>query len=257
MRVLFLLALAVACAALPKRALAAKPEESAIEFVGIEKASPNDLKDAAKRELEAFFEHDRRPADASDAAWSMELHLREEGYAQAKVGFRIEKDRLVFEVQEGPRAEIGSVVLTGVRSVKVEELLRYFDYPDRPVFRYREVEAGAQKVEHHYLLRGYYRVKVHPPEVHWNADQSLANVTVAVEEGLRYVIRDVAFEGIDAIELDLVGEPYHVRRPSLAAARVRRQLREEGRQFAKVAAEAILNEETGAVTIRVVADPGP
>ena len=257
MRAVLLVALVAACAASPKSPDTREVEEGVIEFVGNERVSSSELKDSAKRELRAFFEHDRRPADASDAAYSMEIHLREEGHAQGTVTFRIEEDRVVFEVHEGPRAEIGSVVLTGVRVMLAKELLEYFDYPDRPLFRFREVAAGARSVEHHYLLEGYYRVKVGTPEIHWNEDRTVANVTIAVEEGLRYEIQAVEFEGVDPIDLDLVGEPFHVRRPAGAAAMVRRQLRGQGRQFATVWAEGIIAEATGAVTIRIVAEPGP
>ncbi|MHC4340108.1 MAG: BamA/OMP85 family outer membrane protein [Planctomycetota bacterium] len=257
MRAALLVALVAACAFAAEKEEGQPPEEGIVEIVGNQEVSERGLKASARRELRAFFEEGRRAADASDAAHSMELHLRREGYANGSVAFRIEEERLVFTVTEGSRVELDVVVLTGVRSVSTDTLLKYFDYPDRPVFRLMEIEAGAQNLEHFYLLQGYLRVRVGEPQVTWNEERTRANVVVAVEEGQRFEIEAVEFEGIDPVDLGLVGEPYHVRRPSLAAARVRGLLREKGLQFAKVRAEPEIDEKTGAVTIRFVAEPGP
>ena len=87
--VLGCLLLVVSCASTAKED-AADPLaaiEDQIEFSGNEAVSRRDLVAAARRELRSYAEHGRRPADAADAAYSMELLLREQGFAHGVVVF--------------------------------------------------------------------------------------------------------------------------------------------------------------------------
>ena len=104
----------------------------------------------------------------------------------------------------------------------------------QPVFVRSQVEAAAAELESFYLLRGYYRVVVRVDRVAWSGDRSEADVTIAVDEGIRYEVTRIEFEGIEPLDLGLVGHPYQARLPVQAAAGLRRKLLEEGYQRCRI-----------------------
>ena len=234
-----------------------------VVFEGVENFSERELRFAALREVREY-EKTRRAADAADAAWAMEGALLDEGYAHAKVDFRIEGDTLRFLVAEGPRAYFAMLRFTGVRHIDVDTLHRYFEFPstgfmgtELPVFREGLIGSAAAEVERHYLLNGYLDVVVDPPVVTWNEDRTKASVVVGIAEGRRYVVVAVEAYGVEAAPLDVVGKPYHPRLPIEAAARMRRKLYDKGHQYAKVDSSFLIDRKQALVTIRLDVVPGP
>jgi len=241
-----------------------------ILFEGLVEARARDLRFAARRELSEFEARGRRDADLEDAAYAMELALREGGFAHASVAFRREPERVVFVVHEGPRVVLDGIEFPGAAAFSRKELEARFERPRRRLFADKEeawfrlarVEAGVRDLERAYLLAGYHRVRVGPPRVFWSEDRARARVEVPVEEGPRFTVAQVEVEGAPEEEAAearaaLLGAPYHVRRPYEAAARIRGRLLAAGHQSAEVSAEAELDEAsaTAKVTLRVA--PGP
>jgi len=240
---------------------------SSVAISGNEHVSRTLLMAAARRELRSYAENGLRPADAADAAWSMELLLRNEGYPDGVVEFAIDADVLRFTVIEGPRATLGKVTLHGVKRVPYDEAAALFALPGPgvfgegdPLFRLADLEGAVLELQHLYLLRGFKQVRIHGPEVRWTEDRTRADVAYTVIEGPQYVVRAVDFEGIEPRDLGLVGEPYHARTRAQTAARVGAALRGDGHQFAFVKVEEEFQEgdaETVGVLLRVVGRPGP
>jgi len=234
-----------------------------VAFVGNERISDSALRNAARRELEAFAER-RQPADAADAAYSMEQELRQRGHPHGTVTFAVEADEVTFTIDEGPRAYLDEVRFEGRESVPPETLLRFFEFEGagalgtgKPLFRLADIEGATAKVERFYLREGFHEVRVKAPAVTWSEDRTLATVTVAVEEGRWFSVSAVEFEGMDPVDLDLVGRPYHARLPVAAAALLRSRLHDEGRIFSKVTATADVDETTGRVVLRFDVERSP
>jgi len=222
------------------------------------------LLEAARRELRSFEEHDRDKADAADAAYGMTAYLRDEGYAHARVEFELLPDRLRFKVNEGPRATLGTLTFSGIRAFTKEEFSPLFDFPGTgalgtgdPLFVANRIDAAVTKLERFYLLRGFYRVRIEITDVDWREDLRQADVTITVEEGIRYSVAAVEFEGIAPMDLGLIGKPYNVRLPVEAAAQIRRRLLDDGRQRCDVDQDAEVDDATGQVTLRFEVDAGP
>jgi outer membrane protein insertion porin family len=218
----------------------------------------------ARREIRAFEEHGRRPAEAADAAYAMEAYLRSEGFAHARVDFALEEERLLFRVQEGPRAYVRSITFEGARTLGKPDFEQLFAFEGAgplgtgdPLFVLSQIEGAVEKLERTYLLRGFYRVRAEVARVDWSDDRSQADVTVSIEEGLRHVVKTVEFRGMDPVELGLAGRPYHVRLPVQAAATIRRRLLDEGRQRCSVDYHASVDDLTGEVGLLFTVDPGP
>ncbi|MGH7163422.1 MAG: BamA/OMP85 family outer membrane protein [Planctomycetota bacterium] len=265
-RAALLVAVAAACASRG----APGERDLPVLFEGLVEARKRDLRFAARRELADFQTRGRRDADLEDAAYAMELHLREAGFAHAQVRFRREPERAVFEVEEGPRATLESVAFPGATAFAEPELRARFDlrrragpFSRKARFRMSAIEGGVADVERMYLLAGYHRVAVGPPRVAWSEDRARASVEIPVQEGARYTVGQVTLEGAPGEEVErmakaeLVGAPYHVRLPFEVAARVRGRLLDEGRLRAEVSARAEIDDaaSTARVVLRVV--PGP
>jgi len=252
---LFVVLAAAACASPPPVEEAEPGPE--VTFVGNDRVGDWALRAAARRELAAFRES-RRPADAADAAYSMDLELRERGHPHGKVTFAIGPDRVTFTVDEGPRAYLDEVRFEGRESVPPDTLLRFFEFEGagalgtgKPLFRLAAIEGATGKVERFYLREGFHDVQIKAPAVTWNEDKTLATVTITVDERRWYSVAAVEFEGMEPVELDLVGRPYHARLPVAAAALLRSRLHNEGRIFSEVTAAAEVDEATGRVVIRL------
>ena len=247
---------------------AAEPEFP-VRITGQRNVAERDLRASARRELRSFANNGRRPADAADAAYAMEGQLHEKGYAHGTVQFELTEAELVFTVDEGPRTYLGEVFFDRAENVEEAELKKFFAFEGagplgagRPLFKRDQVEAAATEVERYYQLEGHLRVVVGEVQVGWDESRSVATVTVPVEEGPRYTVTEVAFEGADDLPLGagpdrLVGGPYHVRLPVEVAARVRRILLDRGHQYPEVRARAEIDEEAATVVIRIRVDPGP
>jgi len=260
-------ALLAACASAEKK----EPEDAGppplpVALTGNDEISERDLLYAARRELDAFQKKGHRPADLADAGYAMELALRREGFAHARVAFRMEPseeapESVTFEIREGPLVRIAALSFPGARAIGRDKLMRFFPGGEEPVFRQSDVDGGAGEIERAYLLAGYRDVEVATPVVEWNEDRSRATVTIAVDQGEPYRIVAATFEGDvpdslrEKLTADLVGEAYYARLPAEAAARLRSYLLDLGYQQAQVAGDAKL--EGTAVTIHIRAERGP
>jgi len=245
----------------------AEPEELGVEvrFEGLDEMSQSVLEDAALRELRAFVENGRRPADAADAAYSMELALRDNGYPHGTVEFTVERAALLFTVQEGVRVYFDGVEFPEIEDVEERaELREYFTFPGSgtlgtgdPYFRLADVEGAAGKVQTHFLLRGYLRVELLEPEITYSDDKTRARATIRVEKGPQYTVRSVTFQGLEPRDLGLIGKPYHVRVPAEAAGRLRRDLLDAGHQRQQVASARTIDHDAAVADITLTVTPGP
>ena len=67
-----------------------------VRFIGNEAVERGDLEDAAIRELRSFREKGGNRADAADAAYAMEILLRERGFHESRVEFEVTGAQATF-----------------------------------------------------------------------------------------------------------------------------------------------------------------
>lgn len=131
-----------------------------------------------------------------------------EGYGEARVGpARVEEqgDRLslTVEISEGPRRRVGELRLEGVERLDAEALRRDLPIaPGRPYHRVL-VELALDQVKAAYERQGF-GAALASANTEWNADRSLATVTIRVLEGQRTEIDAVLLRGLRRTRTDVV-----------------------------------------------------
>lgn len=262
------LALAVGCGG--------KDRGVPIVWEGNDRLGQDELAAIARREIESFQRRHRR-SDLADAAYAMEARLLDRGHPHGRVTFELigseeQPQKVVFRVDEGPRAHIDSIDFPGRTGFAAERLREFFTAGSgvlgigRPLYRPGAIDDAVQAVERLYLLDGHYRVEVGPVTTRWNQRRDQADLTVPISAGPRYEVREVVVAVEGHPELDpaamraaaaVTGGAFHVRLAQEAAARVRGWLLDRGYVDAQVEADAEVDDATATATIRLRVLPGP
>lgn len=155
----------------------------------------------------------------------------EEGFLKAQVNGRpliIEGSTgvLLFEIAEGPRAQITSLKLAGVADARVAEVEKVAAVSTPGPFVVADVNEARRRIEDHYRERGFNDVDIEAqPTV---APDDTVTVTFTIAEGPQQVLKDIQITGNDvtrghvfteALEFDL-GTPVNLDAWTLARKRL-------------------------------------
>ncbi len=156
-------------------------------------------------ELSEYDQEGRSRAAADDAAFALEVTYRSRGYREAQVDYAVESQGgLHFTIQEGPRTIIDeeNLRIEGVRAFSRDEVLAFFNGPrlgllGRGALLYIEerVRSVPSALLREYGFRGYLDAKVAPVEEHFPGDGTRAELSLSVQEGPRYSVGRILFEG--------------------------------------------------------------
>jgi len=224
---------ALAAAEVKLEAKKAKPYE--IVFQGNTTISGTALSKEAAKELDAFDKQGQRPADIDDAAYQMQLAYRKDGYAFAKIDYRIEKKQgmttVTFLVSEGPQVIVRDIILSGKKAFDNETLKAYFKQDrsglllrSEPLYVRSTVESAVSEIRQRYLTHGYLDAVVDAPVMQFTDDRSQVSITLNIAEGVQYTVHRIDLRGdvlaevqseLDKIRRDLIGQPYFNRRKIL------------------------------------------
>jgi outer membrane protein insertion porin family len=133
----------------------------------------------------------------------------EKGYFLASVTYRIDEKPenqvdVVYVVDEHAKVEVKEVRFIGNKHVSAADLQGvmqtrpggYLDFlTDAGTYREEALQRDLQALQATYLDRGYVLVKIGRPAVAISPDKRFIHVTIPVEEGERYRIREVKFQG--------------------------------------------------------------
>ncbi len=133
---------------------------------------------------------------ANDAAFMVEGILRNDGYYEATVGFKIEApDRIALIVDEGQRLSLGTVTVTGDGDAK--SLTETFSTPFKsstpfgsgdPPFRAEDVATGLDFVTRQLKSEGYWSAEVTLVKQDINKETGVVDMELAVDRGSRFKI---------------------------------------------------------------------
>ena len=219
---------------------AAEPKPYKIVFRGNQALSETALRKAAVDELTAFEQQGQRRSDVDDAAFEMELTYRNDGYAFAAVDYQIEQVAgelvVTFRLNEGPRVILRKIDISGNATIARQTLLPFFEEgksglfgQGKLLFIKSNIGSALSQVRDYYISQGYRDVVVGDAQYSFSDDRTQATVTVAIEEGIRYVVHDILFRGdlvpkaenkLKKSRQELIGKPYFARRRLILRSRL-------------------------------------
>ena len=222
------------------------------------------LKEAAAAELAGLKDPARRQAAADDAAFQMESAGHLAGYAFIEVDYTITGEgddaAVVFKVREGPRVLLGEVSFAGNKFFTAAQLRPHIAMDHSAPYVEGDVRAGRNALVLRYREEGFGGVKVAEPQITVNADRSAADVRFEIEEGTRFVIADVVFEGdalpesgptLKRLTSGFLGKPFFARRGQELGNRVTAAFGAQGYPDAAVAVRDEPGAAPGDVVLRV------
>lgn len=210
------------------------------------------------------------------AAQKLEQMYQTKGYWFAQVhlaeGERPEDSKVVFQITEGPTVKVKKVDIIGASFVSsarlgigskmtTSDLLFGFFGSD---FNPLELEQDIGKILEYYRAFGFFDVKVRK-KTRMTEDMKGVEITIVVDEGPRYLVRDVKVIGNKKIDNEILlshnnlkqGEVYNTRDMQAGLYRMQDEYGKRGYINTKVAPEFNYSTEPGLVTVVYKVDEGP
>ncbi len=184
--------------------VAAAPTASRVDFVGQKTLGEPEIRAAIAEQIQEIESKGVTPARADDAAYYVGAFYRKSGFTKAETSYSIRGDRVAILIQEGPRTLLRTVRFEGNPSIPDATLYDYMiggkpeqmqKHPEDFPLNEKELSAGADRVRGLYISEGYLDVVVDPPEIAFAADRTGADVTLKIQEGMRYSFGDITFSG--------------------------------------------------------------
>ncbi len=193
-----------------------RPAIAAVEFEGNDKINDEDLTEAVEVKPETILS---RPA-LRRAIQKIRDMYAEQGYFLAEADTEIKKERnnevtVRFIIKEHTQVSVKRVTFIGNEEISTEEL-RQVMFTGNPgimafgsggPFRQDAFERDIAMISAMYYDRGYLEVAVHTPRVMLTPDKSGIEVSVTIDEGPRYKIRQLRVyeQGPDGKEVEPIG----------------------------------------------------
>lgn len=212
----------------------------------------------------------------------MKQELKRLYVAQGRYGARIDAEiiegeanrvSLKLTIYEGEVASIRQVKIVGNKVFSEQELLDQFELKEphfTTVFkkddRYaREKLSGdLEALRSYYLDRGYIKMNVSSTQVSVTPDKQKVYVTVNVDEGEKYTVRNVKLAGnlvaprqeLESLIVVREGKPFSHRDVTVTNEFISRYIGNEGYIFSRVNGIPDIHEEDKTVDITFFVDPG-
>ena len=138
-------------------------------------------------------------------------HYSEAGFYNAKIIQNIEVDAknraaIEIEIDQGHRATIGSITISGVSKFSEKELLKLFTIGEADMIlinyftnkdRYTDLalNQGIELMNNHYFNSGYIDFKVESVNSTLSADKEKIYIDIRIFEGIQYKLGKVSFQG--------------------------------------------------------------
>ena len=178
-----------------------------------------------------------------------------------------------INVVEGEPAAIRQMHLVGNISYTEARLLELFESSEPAWYdimgntgKYSKLQLSGdlERLRSFYLNRGFLKFRVDSAQISLSPDREGIYVTVHLNEGQRFVVREVSLSGIFIVPQEELtslltiqaGEYFSSSRAQASSDRLTVRLGEEGYSFAKVNPVTNLDEEKGEVTVNFFIDPG-
>ncbi|QMU56325.1 MAG: outer membrane protein assembly factor BamA [Candidatus Mycalebacterium zealandia] len=139
----------------------------------------------------------------------MDLYARE-GYSNARVSYSVDPEAaggisVLYKIKEGPRETISKVKISGNENIKTKNLnkvifsspRRFYSLGQKGLFVRDEVERDSERIRFAYMNEGYLEAQVLQPQLTHNKQKNSYEIVFDIEEGDRYFVSDIFFEGVE------------------------------------------------------------
>ncbi len=178
-----------------------------------------------------------------------------------------------IDIKEGTVASIRNVNIVGNTVFSNEELIDLFELKKKHLTSFfkgddkysREKLSGdLERLRSHYLDRGYINMDITSTQVSITPDKKQVYITVNIDEGEQYKIREVKLTGelkvpeeeVQALLLSKEGQIFSRKVMTTTSELITRRLGNEGYTFASVNGVPEPHDEDNTVTLTYVVDPG-
>lgn len=173
---------------------------------------------------------------------------------------------VVYVITEGVEAKITDIKIVGNKHFKRKEILKEIETSEKGFWSFftgsgklkkTELAIDMEKIKALYLRAGFAKIQVGEPRVELSEDKKKIKLTIVIEEGARYKVAGVTFEGYEHVELDKLqnsiqlktGEWFNVEKFQDDVKRVTAQFTTVGYAYANVNPETILSDESNTVSV--------
>jgi outer membrane protein assembly factor BamA len=234
-----------------------------VEFEGVELVGESLLRELVAGDLRRYEEDPRLPA-LDDAVYRIEYQYRLEGFDRVRVEWRVQGERIVFKVTEGPRIRLGQVHFEGATVFDPEELKQIvpgrFLGESQP-YSLRLVLLVEEGILAAYRDRGYIDAVVSrrvSPEPDRNGR---IHVWFTIEEGKPYFLSEArglpSEAGLSVKTAEFLGRPYAPGTNEAMEATIVDYYRDHGHPFATARVKPVVDRDSGTVTLDADVRPGP
>jgi len=183
-----------------------RPAIAEVVFDGNERVDTDDLKEVIKSKDWNILDINEARQDVK----RIQKHYEEKGFFLAKVDYDIEKIddskiKLIFRINDYEKVRIKQITFLNNRVYsddKLKTLLRstqeggLFSFlTGSGNFKESAFEQDLQILTLWYLDNGYVKFRYEPPVITVSEDKKWLFVSIYVEEGLQYSVRDIGFSG--------------------------------------------------------------
>ncbi len=211
----------------------------------------------------------------------VEQELRRQYFSNGKYGVKLktsvsplERNRVAvfLKVSEGKIAKIREINIIGNKVFKDKELTKLFtlstptffsSYSGNDQYSKQKLGADLEVLRSHYLNRGYLNFKIKSTQVSISADKKFIFISINIEEGDQYRIKDLKLAGHLIVPDELIkqftvssGEIFSQKSIAKTVTRISDRLGDEGYAFANVNTVPSIDKENKEVSLTFFIDPG-
>lgn len=180
---------------------------------------------------------------------------------------------LKINVTEGSVASIQHINVVGNKVFKDQELIDLFElktknwlsfFRNDDKYAREKLSGDLERLRSYYFDRGYINMDISSTQVSITPDKKHVYITVNVDEGEQYTIRDVKLSGdlkvpeddIRALLLSREGQVFSRKVMTTTSELITRRLGNDGYTFANVSGVPQTHDEDNTVSLTFVVDPG-
>ena len=237
--------------------------EHKVVFEGVTSVGESVLRELVIGDVRRYESDPRLPA-LDDAVYRIEYHYRLEGFDRVHATWLVDRDRILFKIEEGPRIRLGQVHFDGSTIFEPEELRQLVPgrfLGEAQPYSLRLVLLIEEGLVAAYRDRGYVDAVV-TRRVSPEPDRSgRIHVWFTIEEGKPHFVTETrglpAEAGLAIKTGEFLGRPYAPGTNEALEATIVDYYRDHGHPFATARVKPQVDRDTGTIAFDTDVRPGP